>query len=414
MRSAWLAVLLAAAPITGASTRAAAEPTEIGGFFGPRIFSDNSALGYLPDATFHPSLSNSVGFGGHIAKPFVVPWFLPELELIVVPTHTNMVGGASPATVVWVEPRFHLRIDLLPKRKVEPFIMVGGGSPISLSFATKTFNSGIIGEGYAGAGIRFNTQKGFVLRMDARFAVLPAADKLITFEGDVTLGVEFGAPRTKKPQEAQVVVAGPPPDKDEDGIADDVDKCPDRPEDMDNFEDGDGCPEIDNDNDRVLDIADTCPGEAETINGYMDDDGCADSVPADVDGIRGTVEGLIYAEGETVVRDSAQKNMQKIAKVMADHPSVKIVLVGHTDDREAKAFAEAPAEGQPPPDIATIATDLARARAEAVRQALVAAGVPAGRIVVDGVGAEDPVAENTTAKGRLANRRVELKLFVPK
>src|SRR5512141_3258443 len=109
MRSVWLAVLLAAAPLTVASTRAEAEPTEIGGFFGPRIFSDNSALGYLPDASFHPSLSNSVGLGGRIAKPFGFPWFLPEFELMVVPTKTNMVGGASPATVVWVEPRFHLR-----------------------------------------------------------------------------------------------------------------------------------------------------------------------------------------------------------------------------------------------------------------------------------------------------------------
>jgi outer membrane protein OmpA-like peptidoglycan-associated protein len=164
----------------------------------------------------------------------------------------------------------------------------------------------------------------------------------------------------------------------------------------------------------VLDIADKCAGEPESFNGFNDDDGCNDSVPEAVDGLRGTVEGLIYAEGETVVRDSAQKYMAKIAKVLADNPSVKIVLVGHTDDREAKAFVQPPAEGQPEPDIASIATDLARARAEAVRQALVAQGVPSGRIVVDGVGAEEPVTDNNSAKGRLANRRVELKLYVPK
>jgi outer membrane protein OmpA-like peptidoglycan-associated protein len=114
-----------------------------------------------------------------------------------------------------------------------------------------------------------------------------------------------------------------------------------------------------------------------------------------------------------MVRDSAQKYMAKIAKVMTDNPSLKIVLVGHTDDREAKAFAT-PIEGQPPPDVAAIATDLARARAEAVRQAMVTVGIPAGRIVVDGVGAEDPVADNDSAKGRLANRRVEIKLYVPR
>jgi outer membrane protein OmpA-like peptidoglycan-associated protein len=314
-----------------------------------------------------------------------------------------------------MEPRFHLRFDLLPQRRVEPFVMIGGGAPIAFSSARQTFNSGISGEGYVGAGVRFNTQKGFVLRMDARFAMLPAAEeKLLTYEGDVTLGIELdlGAKRARRTTET--IVAAPPPDKDGDGIADANDKCPNRPEDSDGFEDADGCPDIDNDNDRVLDIADKCPTETETLNGYMDDDGCSDSLPPEIGDLRGTIEGLIYADGETVVHDSAQKSLQNIAKLMIDHPSIKIILVGHTDDREAAAFAEKPAEGQPPPDIASIATDLSRARAEAVRQALVTLGVPSGRMVVDGVGAEEPVTDNATPKGRLANRRVELKLFVPK
>jgi outer membrane protein OmpA-like peptidoglycan-associated protein len=189
---------------------------------------------------------------------------------------------------------------------------------------------------------------------------------------------------------------------------------PDRAEDVDNYEDADGCPDIDNDNDRVLDIADKCPTEAENLNGYADDDGCVDTIPPEIESLRGTIEGLIYGDGETVVRDSAQKSIQAIAKVLIAQPSVKIILIGHTDDREAKAFATAPAEGQPAADLDSIATDLARARAEAVRQALVAAGLPEARIVVDGVGAEEPVTDNGSAKGRLANRRVEIKLFVPR
>ncbi|MDB4952667.1 MAG: OmpA/MotB domain protein, partial [Myxococcales bacterium] len=190
------------------------------------------------------------------------------------------------------------------------------------------------------------------------------------------------------------------------------DKCPDRPEDTDGFEDADGCPDIDNDLDRVLDVADKCINVPETYNGFEDDDGCPDSVPPDVEALKGTIEGLFYAETETVVRDSALPSLGKLAKVLIARPSVKVVLVGHTDDREAKAFVTAPAEGEAAPDLETISTDLARARAEAVRQALVAAGVPQGRIIVDGVGAEEPVADNTTNKGRLANRRVEIKLFI--
>ncbi len=414
MRRVWLAVVLAAVP-----TVASAEPTQLGGFFGPRIFSDDAWLGYNEDEPAHPTLHNGVGFGARVAKPFGFPWLVPELELVVVPTSTfrTCVGMscAESTSVVWLEPRFHLRFDLLPQRKLEPFVMVGGGAPIAASSARKTFNSGISGEGYVGAGVRFNTQKGFVFRVDARLAMLPAAEEqLVTLEGDVTLGIELALGAKRAPRPTEVVVVGPPPDKDEDGIADKDDKCPNRPEDTDNFEDADGCPDIDNDNDRVLDIADKCPTESETLNGYMDDDGCSDSLPAEISDLRGTIEGLIYADGETVVHDSAQRSLQKIAKLMTDHPSIKIILVGHTDDREAAAFAEKPAEGQPPPDIASIATDLSRARAEAVRQALVTLGVPSGRMVVDGVGAEEPVTDNGTAKGRLANRRVELKLFVPK
>jgi hypothetical protein len=50
-------------------------------------------------------------------------------------------------------------------------------------------------------------------------------------------------------------------DRDADGIADDADKCPDDPEDLDGYEDEDGCPDPDNDQDGVLDINDNCPND---------------------------------------------------------------------------------------------------------------------------------------------------------
>lgn len=66
-------------------------------------------------------------------------------------------------------------------------------------------------------------------------------------------------------------------DRDGDGVADDIDKCPDDPEDRDEWEDSDGCPDPDNDNDGILDINDLCPDLAEDMNGYEDEDGCPDS-----------------------------------------------------------------------------------------------------------------------------------------
>ncbi len=77
----------------------------------------------------------------------------------------------------------------------------------------------------------------------------------------------------------------PDPDNDGDGILDVNDKCPLQAEDVDGFEDQDGCPDVDNDKDGIPDDVDHCPNQPETKNGYKDDDGCPDEVDTDNDGI---------------------------------------------------------------------------------------------------------------------------------
>jgi outer membrane protein OmpA-like peptidoglycan-associated protein len=73
-------------------------------------------------------------------------------------------------------------------------------------------------------------------------------------------------------------------DRDGDGIKDDVDKCPDDPEDFDRFEDEDGCPELDNDRDGILDEDDKCPDIPEDKDGFEDEDGCPEGQENDRDG----------------------------------------------------------------------------------------------------------------------------------
>ncbi len=94
-----------------------------------------------------------------------------------------------------------------------------------------------------------------------------------------------------------------PGDRDGDGFLDDVDKCPNEPEDRDDFEDEDGCPDRDNDRDGVLDadifergvwitkdmkIVDgqalDCRNDPEDKDGFEDEDGCPDP-DNDQDGI---------------------------------------------------------------------------------------------------------------------------------
>ncbi|MCX5743609.1 MAG: OmpA family protein [Proteobacteria bacterium] len=393
-----------AAVLLSAST-ALADASQVGLWFGPRVFSGDSKLGFIPDAPAHPTLDNSIEFGIRGARPFF-PWLIPELELALSPTKTNAVGGAASAGVFWLEPRLHLRLELLPGRRVMPFLVVGGGSPISLSSAQKTFDTSIVGEGYVGGGVRLDTGKGFVIRVDGRIGFSPGNSNRVTVEADFGFGLEVALGKKPRPIVHEIAITAQ--DQDGDGVPNGEDKCPDRPEDQDGFEDRDGCPDIDNDLDGVLDIADKCANVNETYNGFEDDDGCPDTIPPDVDSLRGTVEGLLYAEGETVVKDAATPNLTKIAKIMQAHPSIRVVLIGHADSKEAAQFAT-----EPTADLTALAADLSRARAEAVRQALSQLGIPAGRIELDAKGAEEPVSDNDTARGRSANRRVEIRLYVP-
>lgn len=78
------------------------------------------------------------------------------------------------------------------------------------------------------------------------------------------LGFTFGAPRASFS------------DRDGDGIIDNIDNCPDDPEDFDGFQDTDGCPDPDNDNDGIPDVKDKCPNDPEDLDGFEDEDGCPD------------------------------------------------------------------------------------------------------------------------------------------
>ena len=79
--------------------------------------------------------------------------------------------------------------------------------------------------------------------------------------------------------------------------------------------------------------------------------------------------------------------------MLKDHPDLKLVIEGHTDDVGAAASN----------------LSLSEKRAEAVRRYLVETyGVDKDRLQAKGFGASKPTAGNDTPEGRQQNRRVEL------
>ncbi|HKU40113.1 MAG TPA: hypothetical protein VJR89_18265 [Polyangiales bacterium] len=99
-------------------------------------------------------------------------------------------------------------------------------------------------------------------------------DVMLTLAGSVGLSDGYGTP------DGRVVLGArwtpTESDKDGDHIDDSHDQCPYLAEDLDGFNDSDGCPDPDNDNDLVPDLDDRCPTEQAEEGRDEDEDGCTD------------------------------------------------------------------------------------------------------------------------------------------
>jgi len=224
----------------------------------------------------------------------------------------------------------------------------------------------------------------------------------------------------------------PEDDNDKDGIPDDSDGCPDTPEDLDGWKDDDGCPETDDDRDGdgILDKDDDCPEKAEDFDQFEDDDGCPDE-DNDGDGILDEKdkcpnepgvpqkqgcpwelvevtadqirinEKVMFEFDKAVIKPESHNLLNTVANTIKENPRIKLIEVAGHTDHEGKRKYN---------------LELSQARAEAVRDYLVEQGVDEARLQAKGYGFDKPLVPlpadgKETEAAAAKNRRVEFNIL---
>ncbi|QJX45934.1 OmpA family protein [Hymenobacter taeanensis] len=114
------------------------------------------------------------------------------------------------------------------------------------------------------------------------------------------------------------------------------------------------------------------------------------------EGIKITFDsGILFDTNKSDLRPASMTEIQKMADVLKKYPDTNVLVEGHTDNTGSDAI------NQP----------LSERRAQAVANYTTSQGVDAARITTRGYGSTQPIADNSTAEGKQANRRVEIAIY---
>lgn len=179
-------------------------------------------------------------------------------------------------------------------------------------------------------------------------------------------------------------------DEDLDGVPDYLDQCHDTPRGV--IVDVNGCP-LDSDNDGVPDYLDQCPKE----QGPASNNGCPELTEVR-ELFKKAMTGIQFETGKATIKKSSYGILNKIAEMLSIDESYNLEINGHTDN-----------VGDSEKNL-----KLSKERAEAVRLYLIKRGIAAERMKSEGFGDTQPIADNSTKKGREQNRRVEFNIVYEK
>lgn len=107
------------------------------------------------------------------------------------------------------------------------------------------------------------------------------------------------------------------------------------------------------------------------------------------------LKNVFFDPGKAILRPTSYPELNRLAKLMHDVPTLKIEISGHTDNTGS----------------ATLNKKLSKGRAKAVVEYLLAQDISTDRLTYVGYGESQPIADNNTKEGRQQNRRVEFKVL---
>jgi putative exosortase-associated protein (TIGR04073 family) len=103
---------------------------------------------------------------------------------------------------------------------------------------------------------------------------------------------------------------------------------------------------------------------------------------------------LLFAPGSWQLSPAARSRLSQLASALDENPDARLQVFGYADATGTDAYN----------------LTLSAARAQAVRRAMVEAGIERERIDSVGYGSTSPIASNETDAGRQLNRRVEIEI----
>lgn len=107
-----------------------------------------------------------------------------------------------------------------------------------------------------------------------------------------------------------------------------------------------------------------------------------------------TFKDIKFFPNDATIVDSYIPVIDSLASYLNAHDNYEVLLTGYTDNQGTSAYC----------------TGLARQRATEVKKLLLKRGIAEYKIEIDPKGSADPIGDNSTYEGRIANNRVAIKI----